>query len=126
MAGEGYGDRLVAASHSRDTKAEFGQIVDILDQRRLGFDPDSGRGIILAAEDCADSGYIEYLSVAPTRAEALQLEAACEMLLDGLVAAAPGVGHLANILAHLPAIEAAPSAEARRKAASLHGKTGKS
>ena len=104
----------------------FSQIVDILAQRRLGFDPETGRGIILTAEDCAESGFIEYLSVAPTRSEAFQLEAAFEMLLAGLGAAAPGVGHLANILAHLPAIEGTPPTEAGRKATALRGKTGKS
>ena len=126
IAGEGYGERLVVASHSRDTAAGFSQIVDILAQRRLGFDPETGRGIILTAEDCAESGFIEYLSVAPTRSEAFQLEAAFEMLLAGLGAAAPGVGHLANILAHLPAIEGTPPTEAGRKATALRGKTGKS
>ena len=126
IAGEGYGDRLIAASHSRDTAAGFGQIVDILVQRHLGFDPETERGIVLTAEDCAESGFLEYLSVAPTRAEALQIEAAFEMLLVGLGAAAPGVGHLANILAHLPAIGTAPAAPAGREPAPMRGKTGKS
>jgi hypothetical protein len=117
VTGPGYADRLVVASHSRTAPADFAQIIDLLEARKLGFDAAAGRGIVLTAEDCAESGFLEYLSVAASRDEAMRLEAAFEGLLEGLGAAATsngaqhgGIAHLATILSHLPAIDIDPAA----------------
>lgn len=134
VAGLGYGDRLVAASHSRHVSAEFDRVVGLLAERRLGFDRQAGRGIILTAEDCAGSGFLEYLSVAPTREAAMRLESEFETLLDsvgrdanGRESSRGGIEHLATILSHLPAVSAEPrDSTAAQESALLQGSTGKS
>jgi hypothetical protein len=113
VAGPSYGDTLVTASHSRTVLLSLERVLEILAERNLGFDAALGRGIILTAEDTAGSGFLEYLSVAPTREEALQVETAFESILisEGYEERRGGVEHLANIVAHLTAgrgAEAAP------------------
>ena len=106
MAGPAYGDSLAVASHSRAIAIGIDRVLDILRQAKLTFDAESGRGVILTAEDAAGSGFLEYLSVARTHAEALQIEAAFERMLDdGAYEARPsGIEHLENILSHLPPV----------------------
>jgi hypothetical protein len=117
VAGPGYGDRVVVASHSREVATDIDRVIALLTERKLDFDAKAGRGIILTAEDCAGCGYVEYLSVAPTRAEVMRLEAAFESLLDGIggdrkpEAARAGIEHLANILSHLPPVAAEQARE---------------
>lgn len=104
VAGPRYGDRLVTLSHSRKVALSIDQVFALLEERKLAFDRDAGRGIVVTGEDAAGSGHLEYLSIAPTRAEAMRLEAEFEALLG----AAPGqdsdsgIEHLAKILAHMP------------------------
>jgi hypothetical protein len=129
IAGAGYGDRLVVASHSRDAGADFDRVTELLAACGLGFNDKAGRGIILTGEDCAASGYLEYLSVAPTRAEVMRLEAAFETLLDGLgqaegAAQQSGIEHLARILAHLPPAPPEAGRENERDAGPLKGAAG--
>jgi hypothetical protein len=115
-AGPDYGADLVSASHSRDVAVGFARIQEALAARHLGFERRRRRGVIFTAEDCVGSGFLEYLSIAPSRGEALRLEAEFEALLDELAdtaarppaprAPSPSVGvvHLSNILDHLPAV----------------------
>lgn len=129
IAGAGYGDRLVVASHSRDAGADFDRVTELLAACGLGFNDKTGRGIILTGEDCAASGYLEYLSVAPTRTEVMRLEAAFETLLDGLgqaegAAQQSGIEHLARILAHLPPVPPEAGRENERDAGPLQGAAG--
>jgi hypothetical protein len=88
-------------------------VLGILRQAKLDFDAESGRGIILTAEDAAGSGFLEYLSVARTHAEALQLEAVFERMLDqGFYEERPsGIEHLENILTHLAPAAQEPAGE---------------
>jgi hypothetical protein len=103
VAGAFYGDTLAVASHSRDINIGIDRVLGILRQAKLGFDAESGRGIILTAEDAAGSGFLEYLSIARTHAEALQLETVFERMLEaGFYEERPsGIEHLENILTHL-------------------------
>lgn len=110
LAGPDYAERLVVASHSRDVAVDFARLLDAMAAQHFAFDAGRGAGIVITAEDCGESGFLEYLSVAPTREQAFRLEAAFESLLDRLGQAPrdapPGLGHLASILAHLPGIGA--------------------
>ncbi len=132
VAGSGYGERLVAASHSRDVSTDFERVAAVVGERKLGFDAQKGSGIILTAEDCAESAFLEYLSVAPTRDGVMRIEAEFELLLDDLGVAAKvhpapreGIAHLANILAHLPAVDTESGGMADdREAAQLRGTGG--
>jgi hypothetical protein len=106
VAGPAYGDALAVASHSRKIAIGIERVLDILAEAKLDFDAETGRGIILTAEDAAGSGFLEYLSVARTHGEALQLEALFERMLDdGVYEERPsGIEHLENILSHLPPV----------------------
>jgi hypothetical protein len=130
VAGAGYGDTLAVASHSRDITVGIERVLGILRQAKLDFAAESGRGIILTAEDAAGSGFLEYLSVARTHAEALQLESVFERMLDrGFYEERPsGIEHLENILTHLapaaPTVTEQPASKAEPEA--LHGTVRKS
>lgn len=108
VAGPAYGDRLVVASHSRGTGLGIDRVLDLLRQAKLAFEPATDRGVILAGEDTAGSGHLEYLSIAPSRAEAMQIEAAFEWMLDaGAAQERPsGIEHLERILSQLAPREA--------------------
>ncbi len=103
LAGPGYGDRLVVASHSRTVSLSLNRVLEILDARQLAFNATSGRGVVLTAEDTSGSGFLEYLSVAPSRDEAMRVETEFESVLiaEGYEETRGGVEHLANIVAHL-------------------------
>lgn len=105
VAGPGYGDLLVVASHSRTVSVSLSRVLEILDSRRLAFDATAGRGVVLTAEDTSGSGFLEYLSIAPTREEAMRVETEFESVLiaEGYEETRGGVEHLANIVAHLTA-----------------------
>lgn len=104
VAGPAYADRRVVASHHRNVACGIGQVLDLLRRSRLAFSMETGQGVILTAEDTAESGYLEYLSIARSHAEAVQLEAAFERMLDaGAHEERPsGIEHLENILSHFP------------------------
>jgi hypothetical protein len=106
VAGPRYGDQLVVVSHSRKIGMSIDQAFGMLDDGKLRFERARGRGIIVTGEDASASGHLEYLSVAPTREEALRLEAAFEgMLGDSQPAQGEtGIEHLARILSHLPSV----------------------
>lgn len=106
VAGRGYGDRLVTLSHSRNAALSIDQAFAMLDEHRLAFDARIGRGIVVTGEDMAATGYLEYLSIAPTREDAARLEAEFEGLLGADVEAPSrtGIEHLAKILSHMPAV----------------------
>jgi hypothetical protein len=104
VAGTRYGDALTVVSHSRTVALSIDQAFGILDERALAFDRSRGRGIIVTGEDAASTGYLEYLSIAPSRAEAMQLEAEFETALgaDTDAPSETGIEHLAKILSHMP------------------------
>src|SRR5262245_47032852 len=81
VAGRPYGDTLVTLSHSRNAALSIDQAFAIIEEHKLTFDATAGRGIIVTGEDMAGTGYLEYLSVAPTREDAMRLEAEFEGLL---------------------------------------------
>jgi hypothetical protein len=105
-AGPRYGDELVVVSHSRRIAISIDQAFGVLDDRKLAFDRGAGRGIIVTGEDAAGSGHLEYLAIAPTRAEAMRLEAEFESLLgsDADAHSETGIEHLARILSHMPPV----------------------
>jgi hypothetical protein len=106
VAGRRYGDELVVVSHSRTVAVSIDQVFGILAERALGFDRSVGRGVIVTQEDAAATGHVEYLSIAPTRAEAMRLEAEFEALLgtDADAQSVAGIEHLAKILSHMPPV----------------------
>jgi len=106
MVGPRYGDQLVTVSHSRRIALSIDQVFGILDGRKLTFDPSAGRGIVVTGEDAAGSGHLEYLSIAPSRAEAMRLEAEFEELLGAEAdpQSESGIEHLARILSHMPQV----------------------
>ncbi|WP_119299688.1 preATP grasp domain-containing protein [Dongia deserti] len=106
VAGPRYGDTLVVVSHSRTVDISIDQAFGVLNERKLAFDRSQGRGIIVTGEDASGSGHLEYLSIAPSREDAMRLEAEFEGLLgfDMPSQTEAGIGHLAKILAHLPQI----------------------
>lgn len=133
VAGAGYGDALSVASHSRSISVGIDNVLGILRQANLDFEPEAGRGIILTAEDAANSGFIEYLSVARSHAEAMQLETVFERMLDaGYYEDRPsGIEHLENILTHLAPTAPTPagqpaSASGEQEPATLHNAARKS
>jgi hypothetical protein len=104
VAGRRYGDSLVTLSHSSNVALSIDQAFAILDERELAFDAKAGRGIIVTGEDMAGTGYLEYLSIAPTRAEAARLETEFEGILGAGAdeQGQTGIEHLAKILSHMP------------------------
>lgn len=104
LAGPRYGEDLVVMSHGRAVGISIDQAFGILEERRLGFDRTGGRGIVVTGEDTAGSGHLEYLTIAPSREEALALEAEFENLLGAQPVSVgdAGIEHLARILAHMP------------------------
>ena len=81
---------------------------DLLRDKGLAYDAMIRQGIVIVAEDTAESGHLEYLSIAPSRAEAARIEMAFE---GALIPAEPeadrgGMEHLARILSHLPPVKA--------------------
>ncbi len=105
-AGPRYGDELVVVSHSRKISLSIDQAFGLLEGSKLAFDRDEGRGIIVTGEDAAGSGHLEYLSIAPSRAEAMRLEAEFESMFGSDVDAHSdtGIEHLAKILSHMPPV----------------------
>jgi hypothetical protein len=104
-AGSRYGDQLVVLSHSRKVVTSIDQVFGMLDERQLAFKQSEGRGIIVAGEDASGSGHLEYFSVAPSREEAMRLEAEFESMLGPDAAQSEtGIEHLAKILSHLPQV----------------------
>ena len=106
VAGPRYGDELVVVSHSRSVAISIDQAFGILDERKLTFDRNEGRGIVVTGEDAAGTGHLEYLSIAPSRVEAMRLEAELESILgsDADPQSEAGIQHLARILSHMPPI----------------------
>jgi hypothetical protein len=106
IAGPRYGDELAVVSHSRKIAVSIDQAFGLLEERKLAFDRNEGRGIVVTGEDAAGTGHLEYLSVAPSREEAMQLEAEFESLLgsDADPQSEAGIEHLARILSHMPPI----------------------
>jgi hypothetical protein len=104
IAGPRYGDQLVTVSHSRRIALSIDQVFGILDSGKLAFDRGAGRGIIVTGEDAAGSGHLEYLSIAPSRGEAMRLEAEFESLLGAEFQpqSESGIEHLSRILANMP------------------------
>ncbi len=89
----------------------------ILDARKLAFDRSAGRGIVVTGEDAAGSGHLEYLSIAPSRAEAMRLEAEFEALLGAEAdpQSESGIEHLARILSHMPQVRRTEPEQARAR-----------
>jgi hypothetical protein len=107
----------VVVSHSRTVGLAIDEAFALLEERNLAFDRNGRRGIVVTGEDAEGSGHLEYLSIAPSRAEALQLEAEFEDALGPEPSRADsGVGHLARILAHMPQVRRTDSAQATRDA----------
>jgi hypothetical protein len=106
IAGRRYGDTLVTLSHSRNTALSIDQAFGLLEEHELAFDAKAGRGVVVTGEDVTATGYLEYLSIAPTREGAARLEADFEGLLGADIEAPSqtGVEHLAKILSHMPAV----------------------
>jgi len=106
VAGPRYGDRLVTLSHSRTIALSIDQVFAVMDERGLAFDRGAARGIVITGEDAAGSGHLEYLSIAPSREEAMRLEAAFEALLGAEtdLPSETGIEHLARILSHMPPV----------------------
>lgn len=121
VAGPGYGDDLVVVSHSRTIGMPVDQAFGILDERKLAFDSKAGRGIIVTGEDTTRSGLLEYLSIAPSREEAMTLEMAFENILASVAGdeSRGGIEHLARILSHLPPVQKDESDEVARTARAL-------
>jgi hypothetical protein len=116
VAGPRYGDRLVTLSHSRTVALSIDQVFALLEERTLAFDRAAGRGIVVTGEDAAGNGHLEYLSIAPTRAEAMRLEAEFESLLGAEPGqdSDTGIEHLARILAHMPHLRRVEPEPAKR------------
>jgi hypothetical protein len=106
VAGPRYGDRLVTLSHSRTIALSIDQVFGIMEERGLSFDRGAGHGIVVTGEDTAGTGHLEYLSIAPSREEAMRLEAEFEALLgaDADPQSESGIEHLARILSHMPQV----------------------
>ena len=106
VAGPRYGDRLVTLSHSRTIPLSIDQVFAVMDERGLAFDRGAARGIVITGEDAAGSGHLEYLSIAPSREEAMRLEAAFEAVLGAEtdLPSETGIEHLARILSHMPPV----------------------
>jgi hypothetical protein len=105
VAGPRYGDQLVVISHSRKVATSIDQVFGMLDEHKLAFKQSEGRGIIVTGEDTSASGHLEYLSVAPSREDALHLEARFESMLGpDAEQSESGIEHLAKILSHLPQV----------------------
>lgn len=121
VAGTGYGEGLVVVSHSRTVSMPIDRAFGILDECKLAFDTNAGRGIIVTGEDTALSGHLEYLSIAPSREEALRLEAEFESILTpgAYDESRGGIEHLARILSHLPPVQKDESDEVARAARAL-------
>lgn len=104
VAGARYGEGLVVVSHSRKIAMSIDQTFGILEERKLGFDRSRRFGVIVTGEDASGSGHLEYLSIAPSREQAMQLEAEFEGLLgvDRSAQSEAGIEHLAKILSHFP------------------------
>lgn len=126
VAGPRYGDRLVVVSHSRKVDMTIDQAFGLLEDGRLAFDRGRGRGIIVTGEDASGTGHLEYLSVAPSRDEALRLEAEFERMLgaDETAQGEAGIEHLARILSHLPPVRR-QDAEPRTRDGQRHGAANK-
>jgi hypothetical protein len=118
VAGPRYGDELVVVSHGRRVAVSIDQAFGILEERKLAFDPHEGRGIIVTGEDAAGTGHLEYLSIAPSRADAMWLEAEFEGILgaDADPQSEAGIEHLARILSHMPPIRRKDAEQAIRDA----------
>ncbi len=116
VAGPRYGDELVVVSHSSTVSMVVEEAFGILDERKLAFDAAAQRGIVITGEDTAQSGLLEYLSIAPTRDEAMRLETAFESILTAGASdeGRSGIEHLARILWHMPRVQPAASDEAAR------------
>ncbi|MEZ5832275.1 MAG: peptide ligase PGM1-related protein [Dongiaceae bacterium] len=106
VAGPQYGDELVVVSHSRNVAVSIDQALSIADERKLAFDRKARRGVIVTGEDAAWTGYVEYLSIAPSREEAMRLETEFESALgpDTAPHGEAGIEHLAKILSHMPQV----------------------
>ena len=106
VAGPRYGDELVVVSHSRKVAISINEAFALLEERKLAFEKERGRGIIVTGEDAAATGHLEYLSIAPSREQAMRLEAEFEGLLgsEDNSASETGVEHLAKILSHMPQV----------------------
>jgi hypothetical protein len=108
VAGGGYGDDRTVMSHSMNVAMTLGEAFNLLRDKGLAYEAKTRQGIVIVAEDTAHSGHLEYLSIAPSRAEAARIEMAFE---GALVPAEPegdrgGLEHLARILSHLPPAKA--------------------
>ncbi len=115
LTGPRYGDERVVLSHSRKVAASIDQVFGMLDERKLAFRQSDARGVIVTGEDASVSGHLEYLTVAPSREEAMGLEAEFENMLGPDVARSDaGVEHLARILSHLPPVRHADGERAPR------------
>jgi hypothetical protein len=127
IAGARYGDELVVVSHSRKVALSIDQAFGILEERKLAFDANLGQGIVVTGEDASVSGHLEYLSVAPSREDAMRLEAEFEAMLgsDGGSHSEAGIEHLARILSHLPQVRRTDAEQATRDA-QRHGAAHKS
>ena len=117
-AGPRYGDELVVVSHSRKIDLTIDQAFGLLEGSKLAFDRDEGRGIIVTGEDAAGSGHLEYLSIAPSRADAMRLEAEFESMFGSEADARSdtGIEHLAKILSHMPPVRQNEAEKAIRDA----------
>lgn len=120
-AGASYGDKLVVVSHSSTVAMPVERAFDVLDEQALTFDAATGRGVIVTGEDTQQSGLLEYLSIAPTREEALRLESAFERIVApaAVEESRSGIEHLARILSHLPPAQPTAPDQAARVAQAL-------
>ena len=118
VAGPRYGDELVVVSHSRTISMSIDQAFGLLEARQLAFDAERGRGIVVTGEDAAGTGHLEYLSIAPTRDEAMRLEAEFESLfgVESEAEDQSGIEHLAKILSHMPPARRNDAEQATRDA----------
>lgn len=118
VAGPHYGSNLVVLSHSKTIAMPIDDVFRILEERQLGFDAQTRRGIIVVSEDAAQTGHLGYISIAASREEAGKLEADFEALLEPAAVdeGRTGIEHLARILSHLPPVRHEESEQTTRAA----------
>jgi hypothetical protein len=73
LLGPHYADTYTLLTRNKVHTGPFPALLDMLDRSGLLFTPERGRGVIIATEDTARTGTIEYIVMAP-HAEAAGLE----------------------------------------------------
>jgi Pre ATP-grasp domain/PGM1 C-terminal domain len=121
VGGPSYGSDLVVMSHSKTVAMSVDDVFGVMKRHKLGFDAETRRGIIIVSEDAAETGHLGYISIAPSRALAANIESEFEALLEPAIQEEDetGIGHLARILSHLPPAQQESGERATRDARTL-------